>query len=113
MTPCAIYLRTSAEESRGEFAMVNDLDMCRAHAAAQGYTIVGEFNDVRPVSELDRPGLNTLRQVLGQHGGGVMIIPRDETLAPDASSRDQVRAALERERITVEVATPRAAQVAA
>jgi DNA invertase Pin-like site-specific DNA recombinase len=113
MTLCAIYLRTSAEESRGEFSMVNDLDMCRAHAAAQGYTIVGEFNDVRPDGDVDRPGLNTLRQALAQHGGAVMVIPRDEALAPNPADRDTVVATLEREGISVEVARPLAARVAA
>lgn len=106
MTVCAIYLRTSAEESRGEFAMVNDLDTCRAHAAAQGYTIIGEFNDVRRESDLDRPGLNALRQALGQHSGGVMVVPRDEALAPEVDHRDQVAAALNGEHIAVEVARP-------
>lgn len=113
MTVCAIYLRTSAQESRGEFEMVNDLDMCRAHAAAQGYTIVGEFNDVRPEGDLDRPGLNALRQALGQHGGGVMVIPRDEALAPEVGHRDQVVAALDGEHIAVEVARPLATRAAA
>jgi DNA invertase Pin-like site-specific DNA recombinase len=106
MTVCAIYLRTSAEESQGEFSMVKDLDLCRDYAAAQGYTIVGEFNDVRPLDELDRPGLNALREALAQHGGGVIIVPREDALAPHAEHRGEVAAALQGEQLTVEVAGP-------
>ncbi|MEN9935702.1 MAG: hypothetical protein RLZZ387_2281 [Chloroflexota bacterium] len=110
MTPCAIYLRTSVEESRGEYALVSDLEMCRSHAAAQGYIIIGEFNDMRPDGSMDRPGLNTLRHAMSEHGGGIMIIPRDEALAPDASDRQGVADALESENILIEVARPLAAQ---
>ncbi|HWQ13579.1 MAG TPA: recombinase family protein [Roseiflexaceae bacterium] len=113
MTPCAIYLRTSVEESRGEFSMVNDLDLCRAHAAARGYTIVGEFNDVRSTGTLDRPGLTALRQALAAHQGGVMVIPREAALAPEEAGRRLVAEALAQERISVEVARPLADRAAA
>jgi DNA invertase Pin-like site-specific DNA recombinase len=113
MAPCAIYLRTSVEESRGEYSMVSDLELCRAHAAAHGHTIVGEFNDVRRTGELDRPGLSTLRQALAAHGGGVMVVPRDDALAPEEADRRRVSEALAQERISVEVAQPLTTRAAA
>lgn len=92
--------------------MVNDLELCRAHAAARGYTIVGEFNDVRHDFGVDRPGLSALRQALAAHGGGVMVVPREDALAPDAGDRERVAEALAADRIAVEVAQPLTAHAA-
>ena len=55
----------------------------------------------------------TPEQALGQHGGGVMVVPRDEALAPEAGHRDQVVASLDGEHIAVEVARPLATAAAA
>jgi DNA invertase Pin-like site-specific DNA recombinase len=68
-----IYNRVaSVEGSQDHLAMY--LKVCRQYAESQGFEIVGEYADIGSGLELDRPGLNTVRQVVAQNLTDVVII---------------------------------------
>lgn len=68
-----IYNRVaSVESSQDHLAMY--LKVCRQYAESQDFEIVGEYADVGSGLELDRPGLNTVRQVVAQNSTDVVII---------------------------------------
>jgi len=69
-----VYARVSTVEQGKGYSLPTQLESCRAYAQEQTYTVVAEFTDHHTGTELDRPGLNRLRQYVASEEVDVLIV---------------------------------------
>lgn len=70
----ALYARVSTDEQAKGFSLPTQMEACRKYAVERGYTVVGEFKDDYTGTELDRPGLNEMRQLMEASGFERLIV---------------------------------------
>jgi hypothetical protein len=99
MTNAVSYAYTNTAEERP--TLLDQFTACRNYAAAQGYELVGEFNDI---DEADHPatgaGQEAIRQAVARAGATIVLVYQ-----PSASVLDPLNALGAKVEI---VTTPRA-----
>jgi site-specific DNA recombinase len=74
MTRAAIYARVSKDEQASNFSLPTQLDECRKYAALKGYTVIIEVLEDESGTLLDRPGLDTLREMARNKSVDVLVV---------------------------------------
>ncbi len=87
MTNAAIYVRVDQDES--PHSLTQQFDACRQYASERDYKIVGELNDIHSGEQVDRAGLNALREVIERDGASIVLVTSRDRLA--SNSADQRR----------------------
>jgi Resolvase, N terminal domain len=80
MTTAVSYAYVNTSEKRS--SLMEQFDACRAYAAAHGYTIVGEFNDIE---ESDHPAtaaaVESIHDAVARQGATTILIHRPSAWA--------------------------------
>src|SRR3989475_3659322 len=80
----ALYARVACTTPQTKQAIVSQLEALRDHAASSGMKIIGEFTDEGYTGlQLDRPGLERMRDLAEQRGFDVLL-----TCGPDRLTRN-------------------------
>jgi site-specific DNA recombinase len=64
MIYAAIYTRISSSLQRTNYSLESQIDSCTRHAAANQLQVIQMFQDIASGTQLDRPGLNALRDTV-------------------------------------------------
>ena len=77
-----LYRRVSDEERDEGYSLENQRDRLRDWARREGYTVLAEFEDNGwSGADLDRPGLDDLRELVAEGGVGVVAVNKRDRLA--------------------------------
>ena len=88
----AIYCRVSTDEQAEKgYSLPSQIEACRKYALDNDYEVVAEFTDDYSGREIDRPGLNALRQFLGMSKVDVLIIYSGDRLTRDLAHSIELR----------------------
>jgi DNA invertase Pin-like site-specific DNA recombinase len=68
-----IYTRVARPEA-AELRLLRFITFCRRYAEKQGFTVVGEFQDVGSGMTLERPGLAAMRRLFAQDPIAAVIV---------------------------------------
>jgi site-specific DNA recombinase len=78
----ASYRRVSDEEREEGYSLENQRDRTRDWAAREGYAMVAEFEDNGwSGADLDRPGLDDLREFVASGGCNIVVVNKRDRLA--------------------------------
>ena len=98
----AIYARVSSERQEREETVQSQLEVLRAHAAAQGYAAPVEYVDeARSGYDLNRPALDRLRDAVAAGTVDVVVVHEIGRLARDHADQALLLREL-RKRVRVE-----------
>jgi len=87
-----IYIRVSTDEQAEHgFSLQSQLDACHKYALDRNYKIVAEFSDDYSGREIDRPGLNELRNLIGTSQIDALIIYSGDRLTRDLAHSLELR----------------------
>jgi site-specific DNA recombinase len=87
-----IYARVSTEEqAKKGFSLPSQLEACRKFALDNNYDVVAEYKDDYSGREIDRPGLNDLRHLLGTSQIDALIIYSGDRLTRDLAHSLELR----------------------
>ena len=87
-----IYARVSTDEQAEKgYSIPSQLEACRKYADDHDYEIIAEFKDDYSGREIDRPGLNALRQLLGVTKVDALIIYSGDRLSRDLAHSIELR----------------------
>ncbi len=69
-----LYARVSTDEqAKSGYSLAQQLEALREHANSEGYEVIGEVRDeAQSGASLDRPGLDSVRDLVA--GGGVSVV---------------------------------------
>jgi DNA invertase Pin-like site-specific DNA recombinase len=80
----AIYLRTASAKTDGVVSLEVQRERCHAYAQEHGYAVVATVEDIgRSGTQLDRPGMNKLRELAQAGSLDVVIVVSVDRLARD------------------------------
>jgi site-specific DNA recombinase len=83
---CAIYTRVSTQEQGREGASLPvQLQACRKHAAAQGWTVVDELQDIQSGLDVDRAAYQQVIALARARAVDVIIVWRLDRFGRDAA----------------------------
>lgn len=87
-----IYTRVSTElQAEKGYSLISQLEACRKYAKDNDLEIVEEFSDDYSGRELDRPGLNALRQMIGKSQIDALVVYSDDRLTRDLAHSIELR----------------------
>lgn len=76
-----IYARVStSEQAERGYSLPSQLEACRRYAEANGYAVVGEFEDDYTGAELERPKFSMMRDALDAGEANALIVYDDDRL---------------------------------
>ena len=91
MVNAAIHARGSTDLQEKQGTLQSQLEALRAHAGAQGYTVVAEyFVDGHSGAALARPGLDALRDALSTGAFSAVLFHSPDRLARRALYQESV-----------------------
>jgi len=74
MKQAVIYARVSTVEQGQGYSLPTQVESCRAYAEQRGYSVVAEFTDMHTGTEIDRPGLSALYQLIEKTPVDVIVV---------------------------------------
>lgn len=95
-----IYVRVNTDRD-AEIRLLHYLVPCRRYAQEKGFVIVGEFQDIGPGDNLDRPGLSAMRQAVSETAVSALIVYNLSQLVRSGYHQKNLFAQLSRRAIQV------------
>ncbi len=87
-----IYARVSTDEQAEKgYSLPSQIEACKKYAVDNGYEIIAEFSDDYSGREINRPGLNALRQLLGTDKVDALIVYSGDRLSRDLAHSIELR----------------------
>jgi DNA invertase Pin-like site-specific DNA recombinase len=112
MANAAIYLHVTLEDQPTGRVMVSELDACRAYAARQGYTVIGEFNDTDSTPETRHGGLRAMIEAIGQYQAEAVIVVNADQIGSSPEDHREIYDAITATGARIESASVPAAPAA-
>jgi len=89
---CVIYTRVSTDEQAEQgYSLPSQLEACRKYAKEHDYDILVEFSDDYSGREINRPGLDQLRDLLGKSKIDALIVYSADRLTRDLAHSIELR----------------------
>jgi len=98
----AIYTRVSTDEQTRGYSLTTQLEACQRYAVEHGYSVAGIFQDDYTGASLDRPGLNSLRELIAQDSLDVVVVYDIDRLARKSVYQMLIEEEFKREGVSIE-----------
>ena len=92
MKRAAIYARVSTDEQAEKgYSLPSQIEACNKYALDNGYEVFAKFTDDYSGREINRPGLNDLRQLLSEEKIDALIVYSGDRLSRDLAHSIELR----------------------